>query len=125
MSYRFYEDMVFKGIKRDILTYNALILGLCKQAKTKKAAHFVKELDKENLVPNSSTFSALIMGQCNEDFDGAVQVLREMVRRSVPFDSRTVHQVCNGLEHQGKYQLAKELLKELEAKKFLQEPLGN
>ncbi|CAN6915076.1 unnamed protein product [Brassica oleracea var. botrytis] len=64
MSYRFYEDMVFKGIKRDILTYNALILGLCKQAKTKKAAHFVKELDKENLVPNSSTFSALIMGQC-------------------------------------------------------------
>ncbi|WZZ25966.1 hypothetical protein YC2023_009367 [Brassica napus] len=76
--------------------------------------------------PNEETFNVLISAFCkNEDFDGAVQVLREMVRRSVPFDSRTVHQVCNGLEHQGKYQLAKELLKELEAKKFLQEPLGN
>ncbi|KAJ4874058.1 hypothetical protein Rs2_44136 [Raphanus sativus] len=39
-----------------------------------------------------------------------------MVIRPAPLDSRTVREVCNGLEHQGKDQLAKELLQELEAK---------
>jgi pentatricopeptide repeat protein len=61
----------------------------------------------------------------NEDFDGASQVLREMVRRSIPLDSRTVHQVCNGLKHQGKDQLVKKLLQEMEGKKFLQESFNN
>ncbi|KAF8409709.1 hypothetical protein HHK36_005788 [Tetracentron sinense] len=110
----------------DILTYNALILGFCKESKTKQnkknAASLLKELNKQNLFPNSSTFSALISGQrvrqnsecafqlhksmrksgyhlnadtfkimmctfCkNEGFDGAVQVLRKMLERSLAPD---------------------------------------
>jgi pentatricopeptide repeat protein len=50
-------------VKADILTYNGLILRFCKEGKNKKAAYMVKELDKENLVPNASTFSTLIAGK--------------------------------------------------------------
>ncbi|KAL5993651.1 hypothetical protein ACLOJK_040903 [Asimina triloba] len=51
------------GVSVDILAYSALILELCKEGKTKKASYLVEKLDKENLVPNASTFSALIVGR--------------------------------------------------------------
>ncbi|KAG6410492.1 hypothetical protein SASPL_128553 [Salvia splendens] len=60
MGMRLFEEMSVAGVDADILTYNAVILGLCKQGKTKKAAYMVKELDRKKLVPNSSTFAALI-----------------------------------------------------------------
>jgi pentatricopeptide repeat protein len=66
MGSKLYE-MLRNQVKADILTYNALIFGLCKEGKTKKAAYLVKELDKDNLVPNASTFSALIYGQRDKE----------------------------------------------------------
>ncbi|MCI88728.1 pentatricopeptide repeat-containing protein mitochondrial-like, partial [Trifolium medium] len=54
MGIRLFEEMERNKVKADILTYNGLILGLCKEGKTKKAAYMVKDLDKENLVPNAS-----------------------------------------------------------------------
>ncbi|KAF5743770.1 hypothetical protein HS088_TW08G00357 [Tripterygium wilfordii] len=75
-----YEEMARNEVKADVLTYNALILGLCKEGKTKKAAYLVKELDK-NFVPNASTFSALITGQCvRRNSDRAFQLYKIMVR---------------------------------------------
>lgn len=62
MGVRVYEEMMRNGLKADILTYNALILGLCKDGKTKKAAGFVRELDKENLVSNGVPFLHLLLG---------------------------------------------------------------
>ncbi|MBA0732851.1 hypothetical protein Gogos_016914, partial [Gossypium gossypioides] len=54
---------------------------LCKEGKTKKAAYLVKELDKDNLVPNASTFSALISGQCvRKNSDRAFQLYKTMIR---------------------------------------------
>ncbi|KAK7833442.1 pentatricopeptide repeat-containing protein [Quercus suber] len=118
------------------------------EGKTKKAAYLVKKLDKENLVSNASTFSALIRGQCvrknsehafqlyksmvrsgcclneqtfkmlistfcrNEDFDGAVQVLWEMIERSLTPDSGI-------LSERGKSQLAKMLCSEMEARHLI------
>ena len=62
-------------LKTDILTYNALILGLCKERKTKKAAYLVKELDSKKLIPNSSTFYALISVQCErKNYERAFQL---------------------------------------------------
>ncbi|KAI9177813.1 hypothetical protein LWI28_019626 [Acer negundo] len=69
MGGRLYEEMVRNGIKAGILTYDALILGLCKVGKTKKAAYLVKDLDKGNLAPNAPIFSAIYhWAMCEEEF---------------------------------------------------------
>ncbi|KAJ8444278.1 hypothetical protein Cgig2_029691 [Carnegiea gigantea] len=107
-----YEEMLRNGVKVDILTYNAVILGLCKEGKNKKAALMVKKLDKQNFVPNSSTYSALI----NQDFDGAIQVLWEMLGRCMTPDSAVLCELFNGLCHSGKEDLALKLREEVEAK---------
>ncbi|KAJ1420253.1 Tetratricopeptide-like helical domain superfamily [Sesbania bispinosa] len=136
-------EMGRNQVKADILTYNALILGLCKDGKTKKAASLIKELDKENLVPNSSTFSALITGQSmirsgcspnentfqmlisafckNDDFDGAVQVLRDMLHRVITPDSSILSELYSGLCRCGRKQLALKLCSEMEARHLLPE----
>ncbi|KVH92844.1 Pentatricopeptide repeat-containing protein [Cynara cardunculus var. scolymus] len=76
-----FEEMLRNGIKADILTYNALLLGLCNEGKTRKAAYLVKELDKKKLVPNSSTFAALIRGQCaRKNPDRALKLYKSMLK---------------------------------------------
>ncbi|GJT10345.1 putative reverse transcriptase domain-containing protein [Tanacetum coccineum] len=42
-----FEEMMRNGIKADILTYSALLSGLCNEGKTRKAAYLFKELDKK------------------------------------------------------------------------------
>ncbi|CAN1858139.1 Pentatricopeptide repeat-containing protein At4g26680, mitochondrial [Linum perenne] len=92
MNDMFYQTMLSAGIKPDILTYNALILGLCREGKTKKAAYLVKELDKlyktmvrSGLHPNKQTFDVLIAAFCkNKDFE-----------RSMPSIVGNVGQVYN------------------------------
>ncbi|GMY18300.1 Pentatricopeptide repeat-containing protein [Fagus crenata] len=99
MGSRIFDEMLRNRVKADILTYNALILGLCKEGKTKKAAYLVKELDKEKFVPNASTFSALISGQCmRKNSDRAFLLYKSM---------------C------GKSQLAKMLCSEMEARRLM------
>ncbi|CAN1246572.1 Pentatricopeptide repeat-containing protein At4g26680, mitochondrial [Linum grandiflorum] len=77
-----YQEMMNAGIKPDILTYNALIAGLCRDGKTKKAAYLVKELvEKEKIDPTASTFAALISGQCvRNDPDRGWQLYKAMAR---------------------------------------------
>ncbi|KAK4487476.1 hypothetical protein RD792_005888 [Penstemon davidsonii] len=157
MGTRLFEEMSVNGVKADILTYNALIMGFCKEGKMKKAAYMVKELDKDKLVPNSSTFAALITGQCvrnnaergfelyksmvrsgcypneqtfkmlisafikNEDYDGAVEVLKEMMDRAMVLDSDLLSTLCDGLCQCGKEELAVGMCNEIESKQLTPE----
>ncbi|KAF8113940.1 hypothetical protein N665_0043s0015 [Sinapis alba] len=122
----FVKELDKENLVPNSSTFSALIMGQCMRRNADRGFELYRSMIRSGCHPNEETFNVLISAFCqNEDFDGAAQVLREMVRRSVPLDSRTVHQVCNGLEHQGKDQLAKELIQELEAKKFVQEPLGH
>ena len=51
MGVRVYEEMMRNGLKADILTYNALILGLCKDGKTKKdEVDEIKEREREMMI---------------------------------------------------------------------------
>ncbi|KAL0001914.1 hypothetical protein SO802_015695 [Lithocarpus litseifolius] len=70
--------------------------------------------------PNEQTFKMLISTFCkNEDFDGAVQVLREMIERSMTPDSGILSEVFVVLCQFGKSQLAKMLCSEMEARHLI------
>ncbi|XP_055822361.1 pentatricopeptide repeat-containing protein At4g26680, mitochondrial-like [Solanum dulcamara] len=114
MGSRIFEEMANNGLKADILTYNALILGLCKEGKTKKAA-LVKELDdKANLVPHSSTFFYLISGQCaRRNSDRAFQFYKSMVRGVFhPYNPTLTLLASTFIKNEG-YDEAMKVLKEM------------
>nr|XP_027126437.1 pentatricopeptide repeat-containing protein At4g26680, mitochondrial-like [Coffea arabica] len=98
-----FEEMSVNGIKADIITYNALILGLCKEGKTRKAAYLVKELDRQKFDPNYSTFSALITGQCvRKNPDRAFQLYRSMIRTGRhPNEATLVMLISTFIENEG------------------------
>ena len=72
--------------------------------------------------PNEHTLKILISTFLeNEDFDGAVLVLREMLERSVAPDSAMLSELCHGLDQCGKDKLVLELCKEIEARRLMRE----
>ncbi|KAE8075531.1 hypothetical protein FH972_014237 [Carpinus fangiana] len=136
------NSMERSGVQQDVVTSNMLIHGVCKEGKlheanrvfiemkaanvtpniegkTKNTAYLVKELDKHNLVPNASTFSALFV-----DFDGAVQVLKEMFERSMAPNSSTLSEIYNGLCQCVKIQEANILCSEMEARDLMPASFG-
>ncbi|CAH1436080.1 unnamed protein product [Lactuca virosa] len=94
------------GINPNAVSYNTIIHGFCKEGKLhdafkvfhemkrvnvdpntekqRKLPYLVKELDKKNLVPNSSTFSALIKAQCaRKNPDRGFQLDKSMVKSNL------------------------------------------
>ncbi|KAL5753550.1 hypothetical protein ACOSP7_021770 [Xanthoceras sorbifolium] len=131
MGGRLYEEMVRNGIKADILTYNALILGLCKQAlitgqcvrkNSEHAFQLYKTMVKSGCHPNKHTFEMLMSTFCeNEDFDGAINIIQEMLERCMAPDTGILSEICSGLCRCGKDQLAMKLLNEMEIRRLLPE----
>jgi pentatricopeptide repeat protein len=67
--------------------------------------------------PNEHTFKMLVSTFCkNEDFDEAIQVLKEMLDRSMAPDSGSLSEICSGLCQRGKIQEAKMLCSEMVAR---------
>ncbi|XP_006843235.2 pentatricopeptide repeat-containing protein At4g26680, mitochondrial [Amborella trichopoda] len=116
MGCQLHMEMVKNGVPVDILTYNSLILGLCKDGKTRKASYIVKEIgDKEGLVPNASTFAALITGQCKrQNTERAFQLYKTMIRRGYHPNSDTfitlISSFCKNEDFEGGAQILREML---------------
>ncbi|KAG5545771.1 hypothetical protein RHGRI_018057 [Rhododendron griersonianum] len=69
-----------------------------------------------------NTFKMLISTFCmNEDFDGAVQVVREMLERSMSPDSAILSELCHRLRQCGREKLVMELCKDIEARRLMPE----
>ncbi|CAA7025344.1 unnamed protein product [Microthlaspi erraticum] len=114
---QFVKELDKESLVPNSSTFCALIMGQCVRRNADRGFELYKSMIRSGCYPNEQTFNVLVSAFCkNEDFDGAGQVLREMVRRSIPLDSRTVDLICDGLKHQGRDQLVKELLQEMESK---------
>ena len=101
-------------------TFSALISGQCMRKNSECAFLLYKSMVRSGCHPNEHTFKMLISTFCkNEDFDGAVQVLREMFERSMTLDSGILSEICGGLCQCGKSQLAKMLCSEMEARRLM------
>ncbi|KAL9255649.1 Pentatricopeptide repeat-containing protein [Drosera capensis] len=102
-------------LKADMVTYNALIMGLCKGGKTEKAAFLCKKMDEEKLFPNSSTFSALIHGQClRKNSERAFQLYKIMIRNNLCPNIQTydmlISTFCKNEDFDGAVQVTREML---------------
>jgi pentatricopeptide repeat protein len=59
--------MMEKGFNPMILTYNALIQGLCKNGQGDDAEDLMKEMVGKGITPDDSTYISLIEGLTTED----------------------------------------------------------
>ncbi|KAI4982613.1 hypothetical protein ZWY2020_023105 [Hordeum vulgare] len=129
---RVHEEMVKKGVELDTVTYNVLILGLCRDGKIKKAEHSFQQLDRAKLEPNASTFSTLILGHFktqnseralqllnNKDFEGAVDVMKELLEMRMAPDKVLLHEFFQALSKAKKLHLAEDLQSAYKSGKFI------
>ncbi|CAH1436096.1 unnamed protein product [Lactuca virosa] len=90
------------------------------QGKTKKAAYLVKEHAKKKLVPNSSTFSALIKAQCaRKNPDRGFQLYKSMVKSNCRPNEDTVKMLILSFLQTDDYDGAFGVFKEM-----LERPIG-
>ncbi|XP_038703652.1 pentatricopeptide repeat-containing protein At4g26680, mitochondrial-like [Tripterygium wilfordii] len=117
-----YEEMARNEVKADVLTYNALILGLCKEGQcvrrnSDRAFQLYKIMVRSGCHPNEHTFRMLISTFCkNEDFDGALRVLEEMIESAIPPDLSILSEIYDRLCLCGKDELAMKLCSKMEAR---------
>jgi pentatricopeptide repeat protein len=67
-----------------------------REKELKRAFQIYKSMLRSGCHPNEHTFKMLVSTFCkNEDFDGAVQVLKEMFERSMAPDSGSLSEICS------------------------------
>ncbi|CAB4315791.1 unnamed protein product [Prunus armeniaca] len=137
------EKMESMGFSPIIVSYNTLIAGHCDKGLLSSALKFKNLMLKNGLYPNVVTFNSLIGGLCksmirsgyhpdehtfkmlissfcnNRDFDGAVEVLKEMFERSIALDSSILSDLCLGLYRCGNEKMLKLLCVEMEARRLI------
>jgi pentatricopeptide repeat protein len=61
------DEMMNKGFNPTLMTYNALIQGLCKNGQGDDAEILMKEMVEKGITPDDSTYILLIEGLTTED----------------------------------------------------------
>ncbi|PON75807.1 Pentatricopeptide repeat [Parasponia andersonii] len=59
--------MSSKGLTPDVVTYTALIGGLCTVGRTSAAQELLLEMQANDQIPNIQTYATLLNGLCNYD----------------------------------------------------------
>ncbi|KAB1223743.1 hypothetical protein CJ030_MR2G016672 [Morella rubra] len=86
---RLLDEMNSYGIKPNAVTYSTLLPGLCDAEKMPEAQKLLKEMVERHLTPkDNSIFMRLLTCQCKSgDLDAAADVLKAMIRLSIPTEA--------------------------------------
>ncbi|OMO88493.1 hypothetical protein CCACVL1_08359 [Corchorus capsularis] len=86
---RLFEEMKSSGIKPNATTYSTLLPGLCDAGKITEAKDILKEMVNRYIAPkDNSIFIKLLISQCKSgDLSAAHDVLRGMMRLSIPTEA--------------------------------------
>ncbi|EXC31617.1 hypothetical protein L484_008414 [Morus notabilis] len=86
---RLFEEMKSFGIKPNAVTYTTLLPGLCDAEKMSEARTMLKEMVDRYIAPkDNSIFLRLLSSQCKVgDLDAAADVLKAMIRLSIPTEA--------------------------------------
>lgn len=101
----FYE--MFENNRTDILSWNMLILCLCGKRQIKKAMEVICRMIVCSSVPNSDTYSALIIGNCKLDkLEEALLLFNQVQKNCLVLDSPSYAELVECLCQKGKVQEA-------------------
>ncbi|CAN4098115.1 unnamed protein product [Withania somnifera] len=105
---RLFEEMKGFGIKPKAITYSTLLHGLCDAKKMSEAGMILKEMEDNYIAPkDNSIFIRLISGQCEAgDLDVSADVLKTMIRLSVPTEAGHYGVLIENFCKAGKYDRA-------------------
>lgn len=111
-----------KNLVPNASTFSALIYGQCVQKNSERAFQIYLSMIKGGFIPCDQTCRMLLSTFYeNEDYDGAVQLLNEMLKRHKAPDLNSLCELCAGLGRCGKVNTAIMLCTELEAQHLLPE----
>ncbi|GFP83166.1 pentatricopeptide repeat-containing protein at2g37230 [Phtheirospermum japonicum] len=121
---RLFDEMKGFGIKPNAITYSTLLPGLCDAEKMSEARSVLKEMVENFIAPkDNSIFMRLISGQCKTgDLDAAENVLKAMIRLSVPTEAGHYGVLIENCCKAGEYDRAVKLLDKLIEKDIILRP---
>ncbi|KAH7546945.1 hypothetical protein FEM48_Zijuj01G0254900 [Ziziphus jujuba var. spinosa] len=93
----FYHEMVRRGFKPNIVTYNIRIDAYCKRGCFGDGLRLVEEMERANILPTLETITTLFMKQGCKDVESAVALMDEMEKKCIDYDSMTNHTIFFGL----------------------------
>ncbi|CAH1444278.1 unnamed protein product [Lactuca virosa] len=97
----FYHEMIRRGFKPNIVTYNIRIDSYCKRGiahNTTYAQQLFDEIPKRNLLPDSGVYNALMNAFIrSRDIDSATKLMDEMEANNLLHDNITFHTMFSGL----------------------------
>ncbi|KAJ6875894.1 hypothetical protein NC652_035311 [Populus alba x Populus x berolinensis] len=96
------EEMLARGVKLNLFTYNALVKGVCKFGDMEKANALLNEMIMVGIKPDTQTYNNMIEGYLKEQNTSRVKdLLSEMKKRNLVPTAYTCGMIINGLCRHG------------------------
>nr|CCW28846.1 putative glycosyl phosphatidyl inositol transamidase like protein [Arachis duranensis] len=119
-----WNEMLLKCTNVDVVAYNVLINGFCKNQQTSLAYGYACEMIKKGLQPDGFTYNILIHALCKEGKTGeACYILGVMSKMGVMPDQISYKIMIRGLCFVGNIAKAKELLSYMLSNAIITKPL--
>lgn len=98
---RLFKEMCYDGFMPDVVTYNCLIDGLCKNCKIDRALEIFRQMHRDGCAPNKVTYNSFIRYYSTvNEVDKAMEMLNKMEENNISptCSSYTpiVHALCEG-----------------------------
>lgn len=83
----YFSEMQEKRVLPNVVTYNALINGLCKVMRMDQAYEFFTQMEEKGILPNKYTYTILINENCNiGNWEEALRLYKQMLDREIEPD---------------------------------------
>ncbi|KAL6297144.1 hypothetical protein ACE6H2_005286 [Prunus campanulata] len=121
---RLFEEMKSFGIKPNAVTFSTLLPGICDAEKKDEAHKMLKEMVEKYISPkDNSIFERLLSLQCKSgDMDAAADVLKAMIRLSIPTEAGHYGILIENFCKAGVHDRAVKLLDKLLEKEIILRP---
>ncbi|XP_020582604.1 pentatricopeptide repeat-containing protein At5g39710-like [Phalaenopsis equestris] len=85
------SELLDKDLTRDVIIYNTLISGLCKNSKVDEAESYLLEMVNRGCFPDDFTYNTIIDGYCKSaregDINRAIELFDEALTKGFPPDA--------------------------------------
>ncbi|KAL8264245.1 hypothetical protein R6Q59_022375 [Mikania micrantha] len=116
----FYHEMIRRGFKPDIVTYNIRIDSYCKRGSFLNALRLLEEMEQVNCFPTLKTITTLIHGAgITQNTNMAHQLFDEIPKRKLLPDSGAYNALMNAYIRSGDVKSATRLMDEMEVNNLL------